>query len=225
MLKRTLAAGLLACVAFVPLAQAQGYPSANQPQAGQSSEKFVRGPLQSSQFRGSDLVGQYVYNPKDENIGKIGDLILDQNGQVSAVVIDVGGFLGIGANEVAVRYDALRFEPGKERVAAAETGAPNATGRSSTYGPASQSSDQASGSGMADIAGRAGAGTAAGSAGGADGTAGTKQSAANENETGSDSTLHARIVLDATRDELKNAPKLADAAPRGAQEKPPAQNK
>jgi len=56
-----------------------------------------------------DLVGTTVYGANDENIGEINDVVLAQDGKVDAVIIDVGGFLGIGEKSVAVGYDKLSF--------------------------------------------------------------------------------------------------------------------
>src|SRR5690606_20475353 len=47
--------------------------------------------------RADDLIGTTVYGAGDENVGSIADVILSSDGQVDAVTVDVGGFLGIGA--------------------------------------------------------------------------------------------------------------------------------
>jgi sporulation protein YlmC with PRC-barrel domain len=56
-----------------------------------------------------DLIGTTVYGANDENVGSVGDVILSQDGNVDAIIIDVGGFLGIGTKEVAVGMDNLEF--------------------------------------------------------------------------------------------------------------------
>lgn len=55
---------------------------------------------------------------KWENIGSINDIVMSQNGQVQGVLLDIGGFLGIGARTVLVDTDDLYFvsnadNPGK----------------------------------------------------------------------------------------------------------------
>ena len=58
------------------------------------------------------IIGAPVYDSgaaDANNLGKINDLVLDANGQVAAVVLGVGGFLGIGEKQVAVDYTALRW--------------------------------------------------------------------------------------------------------------------
>lgn len=60
-------------------------------------------------IRAEELVGTTVYGANEANVGSIGDVILTQDGQAEAVIIDVGGFLGLGAKEVAVGMDQLAF--------------------------------------------------------------------------------------------------------------------
>lgn len=55
------------------------------------------------------FVGTTVYGADDENIGEIGDVVLGEGDAVEAVIIDVGGFLGVGEKEVAVSMDNLAF--------------------------------------------------------------------------------------------------------------------
>lgn len=43
----------------------------------------------------------------DEEVGNINDLLIDETGQVVAVIVDVGGFLGIGQRSVAVSWDSV----------------------------------------------------------------------------------------------------------------------
>src|ERR1700740_3564191 len=59
----------------------------------------------------SKLKGMNVYNQKDESIGEITDLAI-KNHEVDALILSVGGFLGMGEHYVAdspsavnVRYD------------------------------------------------------------------------------------------------------------------------
>jgi len=54
-------------------------------------------------------MGLDVYNEANEKLGDVNELILDKNGKVSAVVIGVGGFLGMGEHDIAVSMDKLKF--------------------------------------------------------------------------------------------------------------------
>jgi len=55
----------------------------------------------------SNWIGKSLYNTADENLGDINDILLDQNGAVRAVIVGVGGFLGIGEKDVAVNFAAI----------------------------------------------------------------------------------------------------------------------
>ena len=60
----------------------------------------------------SKLKGLNVYNQKDESVGEITDLAI-KNNQVDALILSVGGFLGMGKHLVAVPYSALQIQNGK----------------------------------------------------------------------------------------------------------------
>ncbi len=53
------------------------------------------------------LIGTTVYSMQDENVGSVGDVLLADDGTIDAVVLDVGGFLGIGTKPVAIAFDDL----------------------------------------------------------------------------------------------------------------------
>lgn len=53
----------------------------------------------------SDLIGATVKTNDGESVGPVDDLIIDRNGQVVAILIGVGGFLGMGEKTVAVAWD------------------------------------------------------------------------------------------------------------------------
>ncbi|SFT46992.1 PRC-barrel domain-containing protein [Mesorhizobium sp. YR577] len=65
------------------------------------------------EIRSEELTGTTVYGAEDANVGKIGDVVLKDE-KVDAVIIDVGGFLGVGAKEVAVGMDKLAFMTDKD---------------------------------------------------------------------------------------------------------------
>jgi hypothetical protein len=50
-----------------------------------------------------------VRNNAGENIGDVNELILANDGKVRAVVIGVGGFLGMGERDVAVAFNSLKI--------------------------------------------------------------------------------------------------------------------
>ena len=60
-------------------------------------------------WRASKLDGVAVYNQNNENIGTINDVLIDRQGRAEAVVIGVGGFLGMGEHNVAVPFSSLQW--------------------------------------------------------------------------------------------------------------------
>ena len=59
-----------------------------------------------------DLIGQTVTSPDSTKIGSISHLLLSKDGKtVEGFVIGVGGFLGIGERNVALKMDQLRLTP------------------------------------------------------------------------------------------------------------------
>jgi sporulation protein YlmC with PRC-barrel domain len=78
----------------------------------QTTAAIDRGQMQSAQMnqvRADDLIGSTVYGANDENIGNVGDVLLNADGGIDAVIVDVGGFLGLGAREVALGMDDVEF--------------------------------------------------------------------------------------------------------------------
>jgi hypothetical protein len=61
----------------------------------------------STDWRGSKLIGTTVYGPDNKSIGGINDVLIAQDGKINAVVIGVGGFLGVGEKNVAIPFDKL----------------------------------------------------------------------------------------------------------------------
>jgi len=61
----------------------------------------------ADQISAKTYMGQSVYNGQNESIGSINDLILQKQGGVTAAVVGVGGFLGIGQKNVAVPFEKI----------------------------------------------------------------------------------------------------------------------
>ncbi len=64
---------------------------------------------QAGEVRASKLIGSKVTNPANEFVGDINDVVLGKDGKVAAVILGVGGFLGMGEREVAISYGGLTF--------------------------------------------------------------------------------------------------------------------
>ncbi len=61
------------------------------------------------QWLSSSLRAKNVYDRSDAKIGVINDLVIDRDGRVAAVVIGVGGFLGIGEKNVGVPFQDIKI--------------------------------------------------------------------------------------------------------------------
>lgn len=62
------------------------------------------------------LIGDDVYNHKEEDIGNIKEIMLDmRNGKVAYAVLSFGGFLGMGEKLFAVPWNALTLDTVNER--------------------------------------------------------------------------------------------------------------
>lgn len=131
MLSKTAAAVVAASTMLASAAFAQS-PSAQTPSSANTDRATTAAPATASDvssfkgnWRTSKLVGLNVYNDSNESLGSINDLLTDKNGDIKAVVIGVGGFLGVGEHLVAVPLDKVKFVD--EPVVTASTSAP-ATG-------------------------------------------------------------------------------------------------
>jgi sporulation protein YlmC with PRC-barrel domain len=63
----------------------------------------------------SKMSGVKVYNEANDKIGEISDVIVNAQGQVRGVVVEVGGFLGMGTHYALISMSSLKFanEAGK----------------------------------------------------------------------------------------------------------------
>jgi hypothetical protein len=55
----------------------------------------------------SQALGATVYDAADQSLGTVSDFVLAEDGSIDAIVIGVGGFLGIGGKDVAVTLAAF----------------------------------------------------------------------------------------------------------------------
>ena len=62
----------------------------------------------ATKFKGTDVVGS-----DNEKIGDVSDILFDKSGKVEAIIISVGGFLGVGAKEVALAPNSFDVVPGQ----------------------------------------------------------------------------------------------------------------
>lgn len=63
----------------------------------------------ASNFKGTEVVGE-----NGKKIGTVGDILFDKSGKIEAYVISMGGFLGMGAKEVALAPNSFTVLPGSK---------------------------------------------------------------------------------------------------------------
>src|SRR5437660_11228386 len=97
------ASALLASVAFAQSPSATTDRATTAAPAAASDTSSFKG-----NWRASKLVGLNVYNDNNESLGSINDLLTDKSGNIKAVIIGVGGFLGVGEHLVAVPWDKIK---------------------------------------------------------------------------------------------------------------------
>jgi hypothetical protein len=109
-INKLLAAASIAALALVSTAVAQEKSTAPARETTATEKMDLKGT-----WRSTKLIGLDIYNRADEKLGDINEVLLDKDGKVKAVVIGVGGFLGMGEHDIAVSMDKLKFmeEPHK----------------------------------------------------------------------------------------------------------------
>jgi sporulation protein YlmC with PRC-barrel domain len=107
--KSTLAGAVAAILlAASPLAYAQSNTVPQDNTAGVTNPAGTV--IHADQFRASKMLGSTVYDLQNRDIGSVKDLVINKDGQVAAVVVDVGTFLGMGGKYIAVPLDAIKTD-------------------------------------------------------------------------------------------------------------------
>ena len=94
-------------IAAAPLAYAQAQTAPHDPTVAAPN---LGGIIQPDQIRASKIIGSGVYDVQNRDIGKVIDVILNQDGRVVALVVDIGAFLGTGGKNVAVRLSDIKTD-------------------------------------------------------------------------------------------------------------------
>lgn len=153
MFKKYMTAGIVgsALLATAAFAQSPSTSTTTAPAATTTPAPAAADTTFNGNWRTSKVVGLNVYNEANESLGSINDLLTDKEGNIKAVVIGVGGFLGVGERLIAVPYDKIKFVNEPVQTSAAASG-----------GSAGMAKSTSTSSGMTT-----GAATSGGSAGGA----------------------------------------------------------
>ena len=89
-------------------------PAATDPGTTAAIDKTTLTEIPAGDLKTEELTGTTVYGANDENVGEISDIVLTADGKVDAVIIDVGGFLGMGEKPVAIGFEKLVFMTDKD---------------------------------------------------------------------------------------------------------------
>ncbi len=151
-------------------------------------------------WRASELSGVEIYNDRNEEIGEIDEVLIGRDGSVKAVVIGVGGFLGIGERNVAVPFERLQWQVRANDTTAARTG--TNTGMTGTRSGTATTGTAVPATGTTPA-------TGAGAPAAGPGTARPNDMANNRTATAEDRDAPRRAILaNATKEELQNAPEF-----------------
>ena len=101
MLTKYLAAAVMCSALCVAPAMAQNTTKSDTTTAQSASAMGL--------WQTSKLINMNVYNAQNEKIGDIKELMLKKDGNIESVVIGVGGFLGIGERDVAVKWSEIKW--------------------------------------------------------------------------------------------------------------------
>jgi sporulation protein YlmC with PRC-barrel domain len=103
--------GAISAVAFlagVAVAQDAGPGATPTPAAPATTPAVTAGEA----VRAADMIGRSVQGSDGKPLGKVKDAVVDaQSGKIQRLVIASGGFLGIGAKNVAVDFDRVEVRP------------------------------------------------------------------------------------------------------------------
>src|SRR5438067_12948475 len=88
-------------------------PSTSASSASNSPTHVTATQLQPGQIRATQMDGATVYDTQNNKVGDVKDIILDRDGKVASVVLDVGAFLGMGGKYVAVGMNDIKITEDK----------------------------------------------------------------------------------------------------------------
>jgi sporulation protein YlmC with PRC-barrel domain len=66
--------------------------------------------LPSDSWTITNYYKQDVYDKGQNSVGKIDDVLIDKSGKITALMVGVGGFLGVGEKDVALPFSAVKSE-------------------------------------------------------------------------------------------------------------------
>lgn len=83
-----------------------GSPGATTPRSNSMTPNPGAG---TAEVKGNKLIGADVKSSNNEKIGDVSEVLVSTDGKISAIIVSVGGFLGVGDRRVALPWEQLRF--------------------------------------------------------------------------------------------------------------------
>jgi sporulation protein YlmC with PRC-barrel domain len=88
----------------------QQQPAAQTPATPPPSDAVI--PAQAAdEVRADTMIGMTVYDTNGEKVGKVKDILFNDKGQATGVVLSVGGVLGLGAKSVGLHWSEVDIQP------------------------------------------------------------------------------------------------------------------
>ncbi|MGZ3408764.1 MAG: PRC-barrel domain-containing protein [Xanthobacteraceae bacterium] len=109
---KTLATAIaFAAISTAALAQSPPSNSMSPPTAASPNSTATRSAPATlpKDFTVSNYYKQSVYDRQDNSIGKVDDVLIDKEGKITSLIIGVGGFLGMGEKDVAVKFEEVKL--------------------------------------------------------------------------------------------------------------------
>lgn len=123
-------------------------PSTAAPAATTASAQNLAMP---GKWRASKLMGIDIYGPDQKKIGDVTEVVFDKTGMIETVTVGVGGFLGIGAKDIAIPFAQITWSDQPMAAAApapAPAGGTTSTSTSMSTAPAAPAAMAAKASNM-----------------------------------------------------------------------------
>jgi sporulation protein YlmC with PRC-barrel domain len=108
--KLMIATAASALLAGSALSQSPTPPSNPAAEKAQVVDQQTSDQMLMSKFKGTNVIGS-----NDEKIGDVNDILFDKDGKILAYVVGVGGFLGIGAKDVAMAPSSFQVQPATDK--------------------------------------------------------------------------------------------------------------
>jgi hypothetical protein len=108
--------GFLSAASLIALMAAPAFAQETTPPPATQNAPAVAAPAPAAaakttaaEISAKKLMSKNVKNAANESVGDINDVLISSDGRIAAVIVGVGGFLGMGEKDVALPFDQLSF--------------------------------------------------------------------------------------------------------------------